>query len=80
MKSMRFMSIDTKGVGQRINKLIAEKGYTKKYVAEKLGVSPQTVFKWINKAEAMPSIDNIVRLSILLGVTTDYILKGDEPP
>ena len=76
----RFISIDTEAVGQRINKLITEKNYTKRQVAEELGVSPQTVFKWINNPQAMPSIDSIVRLSMLFGVSTDYILMGDKPP
>ena len=80
MKDIRCISVDTEGIGHRIEHLINEKKYTKRYVSEQLGVIPQTVFKWINNPLAIPSIDNILRLSALFGVSTDYILKGDKPP
>lgn len=80
MKDIRCISVDTEGIGQRIEFLIEANGYTKRYVAEQLGIIPQTVFKWISNPQAIPSIDNILRLSALFGVSTDYILKGDKPP
>ena len=48
--------------------------YTK--LAEKLGVSRQSVSKW-EGAQATPDLSKLLAMSRLFGVTTDYLLKDD---
>lgn len=45
-------------------------------LAEKLGVSRQSISKW-ESAASIPDIDKIIDMSKLFGVTTDYLLKDD---
>lgn len=43
-------------------------------LAEALGVSRQLISKWERDA-GMPTVDMVIRMSELFGVTTDHILK-----
>ena len=52
-------------------------GWSQEELAEKLGVSRQSVSKW-ESGLASPEIDKIVVLSEIFGVSTDYLLKDDE--
>jgi len=47
-------------------------------LAEQLEVSRQAVSKW-ERDEAVPETDKIVRIAQLFGVTTDYLLRDDQP-
>ena len=55
-------------------------GWSQEELAEKLGVTRQSVSKW-EGAQSVPDIDKILQLARLFGVTTDYLLKEeqDEP-
>lgn len=64
-------------MGSRIRQARENKGYTQEYVAERLGVSRQAVFKW-EKDRTKPDTANLVALSELLGITTDHLLRGDK--
>ena len=59
---------------------IAEKrkalGMTQLEFAEKMHVTRQTVSRWENET-ALPDIDKIIEIADILGVSCDYILKGD---
>lgn len=57
---------------ERINK-----GWTQDELAEKLFVSRQSVSKWEN-GQNYPSIEIIIKISDLLGVTIDELLRSDE--
>lgn len=50
-------------------------GYTQRDVADKLYVSTQAVSKWEN-GQAMPSIDNLLGLSDLYGISLDELIQG----
>ena len=65
-------------ISDKILNLRKEHGLSQEAFAEKLGVSRQSVSKW-ESGSAMPDIDKIVAISELFGVTTDYLLKKDEP-
>ncbi len=65
-------------ISDKILNLRKEHGLSQEAFAEKLGVSRQSVSKW-ESGTAMPDIDKIVSISELFGVTTDYLLKEDEP-
>lgn len=52
-------------------------GWSQEELAEKLGVTRQSVSKW-EGAQSVPDIDKILQLSRLFGVTTDYLLKEEQ--
>lgn len=51
-------------------------GMSQEDLAEKLDVSRQAISRWESGA-AMPDANNILQLSKLFGVTTDYLLNDD---
>lgn len=51
-------------------------GWSQEDLAEKLGVTRQSVSKW-EGAQSMPDMDKVVMMSRLFGVTTDYLLKDE---
>ena len=51
-------------------------GWSQEELAEKLGVSRQSVSKW-ESAQAVPDLKKILQLSELFGVTTDYLIKDE---
>lgn len=55
-----------------------QRGWSQEGLARELGVSRQSVSKW-ESAQAMPDLERIVELSELFGVSTDVLIKDDEP-
>ena len=51
-------------------------GMSQEDLAEKLDVSRQAISRW-ESGTAMPDANNILQLSKLFGVTTDYLLNDD---
>lgn len=51
-------------------------GWSQEELADKLGVSRQSVSKW-ESAQSVPDMKRILQLSEVFGVTTDYLLKDD---
>lgn len=51
--------------------------YTQEDVAQKVGVSRQSVAKW-EAGESLPDLDSIVALSKLYNVTVDNLINYDE--
>ena len=66
-------------IGQRIELLRTELGWSQVQLAKKLNVAKQTVSNWEND-NIQPSIEMLVRLAKLFGVTTDYLLGLDNVP
>ena len=67
--------------GKRISKLRKLKGFTQESLAEKIGVSRQTVFKW--ESDAMqPTFDKMQTLCSVLGVDVEYFTREEDviPP
>lgn len=54
-----------------------KQGWTQDELAEKLFVSRQSVSKWEN-GQNYPSIEIIIKISDLFGVTIDELLRSDE--
>lgn len=52
-------------------------GYTQDDIAEKLGVSRQSVAKW-ERGESVPDIESVVSLAETYGVTVDVLIKSSE--
>ena len=52
-------------------------GLSQEQLAEKLGVSRQSVSKW-ESGESIPELERLVEISKLFNVSTDYLLKESE--
>lgn len=64
-------------IADRIQHLRKVKGISQEELADKLGVSRQSVSKWESK-QTSPEIEKIILMSDYFEVTTDYLLKGIE--
>lgn len=64
-------------LSDRIQSLRKAKGISQEELADRIGVSRQSVSKWEGE-QSIPDVDKIVLMSDYFGVTTDYILKGIE--
>lgn len=61
---------------EKLQKLRKERGWSQEELASRIAVSRQAVSKW-ELGTAVPDTDNIVQLSKLFGVTTDYLIKDN---
>ena len=59
--------------------LCAKKGKTPTAVGNELGIAKTTISYWRNKSGVIPKQDVILKLSEYFGVSTDYLLSGEEP-
>jgi transcriptional regulator with XRE-family HTH domain len=67
-------TINMSATGANIKALIKEKGIKVSDIQNGCGFNtPQAIFKWM-RGDAMPSIDNLVILAHMLGVTIDQII------
>lgn len=60
-------------LSKRIYEVRMSFGWTQVQLAQKLGVTKQTVSNWEND-NIQPSIDMLVKLSNIFNVSTDYLL------
>ncbi len=65
-------------LSEKIMDLRKRSGWSQEELAEKLGVSRQSVSKW-ETGESVPDLDRIIRMSELWDVSTDYLLKESGP-
>ena len=63
-------------LSDKIIKLRKTNGWSQEELAEKLDVSRQAISRW-ESAAAQPDATNILKLSKLFGVTTDYLLNEE---
>ena len=69
-------------LADKIIELRKKAGFSQEELAEKMGVSRQSVSKW-EGALSIPDLDKILLMSEIFGVSTDYLLKdelGEEMP
>ena len=62
--------------GEKLLKLRKEGGLSQEGLAEKLSVSRQAVSRWENEG-ILPDCVNLLEISSLFGVSTDYLLHDD---
>ena len=63
-------------LADKIIDLRKKAGWSQEELADKLGVSRQSVSKW-EGAQSIPDMNKILQLSELFGVSTDYLLKDN---
>jgi len=66
-------------LGERTHGLRLALGWSQVDLAKRLSVSKQTVSNWEN-GNIQPSIEMLVRLANVFGVTTDYMLGLEDVP
>jgi len=64
-------------IGEVIKQARSEKGFSQEVMAEKVGVSRQTLSNW-ETGKSYPDITNVIALSDVYDVTLDSLLKGDS--
>ncbi|MGN1161301.1 MAG: helix-turn-helix domain-containing protein [Candidatus Fimenecus sp.] len=64
-------------LADRLVALRKEKGYSQEVLAEKLGLSRQSISKW-ERAEASPDTDNLIALAEIYHMTLDELLGNSE--
>lgn len=61
----------------RLQQLRKKNGYSQEVLAEKLGISRQSISKW-ERAESSPEIDNLMALAKIYGITIDELLDTEN--
>lgn len=61
---------------EKLIKLRKQQGWSQEDLADKLGVSRQSVSKW-ESMSSVPDLERIVKLSRIFDVSTDYLLRDD---
>ncbi len=63
-------------LGDKIINLRKKNAWSQEELAEKLGVSRQSISKY-ESAQSVPDMEKILKLSKIFGVTTDYLIKDE---
>lgn len=64
--------MELKDIQQRLRDAIKSSGIEQKEIARQIGVSPQTVSKYMKK-DIFPALDTLAKLCRVLDVSSDYI-------
>ena len=65
-------------IGDRIAQYRRREGLSQEALAEKLGISRQSVSKW-ERNESLPEADKIPLLAQIFSVSADQLLTGEDP-
>lgn len=72
--AFKYPSIDLVKTGNNITKLMKEKNIKVSDLQEAFGFEyPQAIYKW-RRGESLPTLDNLIVLSSIFGVTIDKII------
>ncbi len=63
---------------ERIEQIISNNGLTAKEFANKLGIAPSKITDW-RSGKTNPTIKDIIGISQIFNISTDYLLLGKEP-
>ena len=66
--------------GERIKQLRKEKGLSAEYIAEMIGVSPSTIYRYENNDIASMKIDKLKMIADLLGTSASDLLGWSDDP
>ena len=72
---VRYFGIDYKKTGRKLDELMKAKCVDVKTLSNTIGVSNQSVYKWIH-GQTLPTLDNMYQISKLLNVAIDDIVVG----
>ena len=74
---MEMKEVNLQNIQIRLRLAIKESGIQQKEIARLVGVSAQTVSKYM-KTDVFPALDTLAKLCIVLDVSADYILGIDQ--
>lgn len=63
-------------LGEKIQKLRKQRGFSQEALAEKVTVTRQTISKW-ELGQSTPDLDFIAQLSDIFNVSSDYLIKDE---
>ena len=63
--------------GYKLKQAREQRGWSQEYLATKIHVSRQSISKW-ETGKNYPSIEVIIHLSDIFGITVDELLRSDE--
>lgn len=64
--------------GERIKQLRKERGFSAEYIAEKINVSPSTIYRYENNDIASLKIDKLKMIADLLGTSASGLLGWSD--
>lgn len=71
---MTFPTIDAVKTGEKIKTAVKKNGYTAESVRVMLGMGDKSnIYKWF-RGESLPTIDNFLALSMILGITVNDMI------
>lgn len=62
---------------ERLKDELSYKGFTQKELAEKTGISVNTIRGWFSK-DLVPDVFNAVKIAQALGTTVEYLVTGKQ--
>lgn len=65
--------MELKNIQSRLRESIKQSNKTQKEIAKQIGVSAQTVSKYM-KCDIFPALDTLAKLCVCIDVSADYIL------
>ena len=75
---MSFPVIDLVKTGNNIKRISKESGFSADMIRDLLGVSDKSnVYKWF-RGEVLPTVDNLLAMSILFGVTINELIVTEK--
>ena len=77
MKKSNTNNIGLQEIQTRLLETISQSGIKQNVIAEKIGVSAQTVSKYM-RCDIFPALDTLAKICILTDVSADYILGIKE--
>ena len=73
--------LDIEATCRNLTLKIKNSNYSVADIAQAMGVSSQAIYRWMSTSQpSMPTVDNLVVLSALLGCTLDELVVLDELP
>ena len=63
-------------LGEKLVQLRKVRGMSQEALAAQIAVSRQAVSRW-ESGDTLPDVENILQLSRIFGVTTDYLLREE---
>ncbi len=64
-------------IGNRIKTIMKEKGISQKELSKSIGISQSVISSYLNN-KSFPTAPVIMKISKFFGITTDYLLFGDD--
>ena len=75
---MSFPVIDLVKTGNIIKRISKESGFSADMIRDLLGISDKSnVYKWF-RGEVLPTVDNLLAMSILVGVTINELIVTEK--